>query len=81
LAVVSFEVLMVRDLGAKFAQRRNFVGEVKSIVPEFYEAVGQRLTAWQAPAPKIPDERVSKEAVSTEAIQAEAESTALARNE
>jgi hypothetical protein len=53
LAVLSFEVLLVRDLAGRFAQRRNFIGELESTVPDFYDQVGQHLRAWQPPAPRL----------------------------
>ncbi len=51
--VLSFEVLMVKDLGTRFAQRRNFIRDLEAAVPEFYEQVGQHLKAWQPPAPQL----------------------------
>jgi len=81
LAVQSFEVLLVRDLGARFGQRRNFGAEIKDAVPAFYMAVGQHLSSWQAPAPKLPEDRAEVETVSPEAIQEQAEGVALARSE
>ena len=77
----SFEVVFVRDLGAKFAQRRNFIMEIEQSVPEFYERIGQHLKTWQAPAPKIRDEKVEPVTVSPEILRQEAEETALARDE
>ena len=55
-AASSFEILLVRDLGGRFGQRKNFITELETVVPEFYEQVGQHLRAWQPPAPKIREE-------------------------
>ncbi|KCV83028.1 hypothetical protein ATO10_05442 [Actibacterium atlanticum] len=55
LQVVSFHVYMARRLGAKFTQQTNFVSELETLVPEFYREIGQNLSAWRKPAPKIRD--------------------------
>lgn len=78
--VTSFEVLYARDLGAKFAQRRNFITELEQAVPEFYEQVGQHLKAWQAQAPRVREDRAEAVDVSTEAIREEAEEAVAERN-
>lgn len=49
----SFEVILVRDLGAKFSGTRTFIEGLEDAVPAFYERVGQHLRAWQPPAPQI----------------------------
>jgi hypothetical protein len=77
--LLSFEVLLIRDLGSRFAQRRNFLIELEEMLPEFYEHVGQHLKAWQPPPPKLKDERFSPEAVTPASIHGEAEAEALAR--
>jgi hypothetical protein len=81
LTPTSFEVLFVRDLGAKFGQRRNFISELEAAVPEFYEQVGQYLKPWQAPAPKVREEKPGPVDVTTEEIQEVANEVALARQE
>jgi len=81
LALQSFEVVLVRDFGAKFGQRRNFGSELKELLPDYYKAIGQHLTEWQPPAPQLPEERAEPEAVSPAAIQEQAEEAALAREE
>lgn len=81
LSVTSFEVLLVRDLGARFAQRRNFVGELSAVIPVFYEQIGQYLRVWQAPAPKVREDRVEPDNVDTPALREEADAVALARDE
>lgn len=78
--VTSFEVLYAKDLGAKFAQRKNFIVELEQIVPEFYEQVGQHLKAWQAQAPKIKEERAEAVDVSPEALRDDAEEVVAERN-
>lgn len=79
--VQSFEVFLVRDIASRFSQRRNFIVEVKDLVPDFYNLVGQNLKPWKASAPRMSDERIDADAVSPEAIQQEAESIAMARAE
>lgn len=49
----SFEVFLVKDIGGRFSGRRTFIEELEALVPAFYENVGQRLSQWQPPAPKI----------------------------
>ena len=65
----SFEVLMVRDLGAKFSGNRTFIGFLEEIVPDFYEQAGQYLRTWQAPAPRLKTES-SEEPALAEADEA-----------
>jgi hypothetical protein len=73
VAVYAFELLLVKQLGARFAQRRNFIADLEAIIPEFYQGAGQYLKAWQPSAPKLQDERAEPASVSTEAMQEEAE--------
>ena len=49
----AFEVQLVRDLAGKMSGARTFIESVETVVPEFYQQVGQRLQAWVAPPPKI----------------------------
>jgi hypothetical protein len=79
--VSSFEILLVRDLGARFAQRRNFVADVQRALPDFYEQVGQNLKAWQPPAPPLPEDKAQPSDVAPEALRQQADETALARDE
>ena len=53
LQVGAFEVCCIHKLGARFGQQANFITDLEHIVPEFYELIGQNLTAWVRPAPKI----------------------------
>ncbi|WP_210256049.1 hypothetical protein [Chelativorans sp. Marseille-P2723] len=76
----SFEVVFVRDLGARFTQRKNFIAELEQAIPEFYERVGQHLKAWQPQAPKVKPDRNEPENVSTEALREDAEAAAADRN-
>ena len=39
----SFELLLVRNLGARFGSRKRFIVELETAVPDFYEQVGQHL--------------------------------------
>lgn len=77
--LTSFRVLLVRDLGTKFAQRKNFLTELEGMVPDFYEQVGANVRAWQAKAPKFREGKVEAEAVGTEALRNEFEQQALTR--
>jgi hypothetical protein len=77
----SFEVVLAKDLGGRFAQRRNFISELEQTVPEFYERVGQHLRPWVAPAPKLKEEKAEPSTVGPETLRQEAEQSALERHD
>ncbi|CAM3840719.1 hypothetical protein PHIN109289_12175 [Phaeobacter inhibens] len=74
LQVVSFHIYVAKRLGAKFTQQTNFIAELEMIVPKFYREVGQDLSSWRKPAPRI---RESQTDVSVQSIEDEAEVAAL----
>jgi hypothetical protein len=78
--VSSFEVVFFRDIGAKFAQRKNFITELEQTLADFYEQVGQHLKAWQPVAPRIKEDRSEPSDVNTEAIRANAEEAVQERD-
>jgi hypothetical protein len=78
--VSSFEVVFARDLGVRFAQRKNFIVEIEQALPDFYEQVGQHLKAWQPTAPKIKEDRSEASDVNTEAIRVNAEQAVVERD-
>jgi hypothetical protein len=78
--VSSFEVVFARDLGARFAQRKNFIVDIEQAIPDFYEQVAQHLKAWQPQAPKIKDDRTEPSDVNTEAIRVNAEQAVVERD-
>ena len=53
VAPTGFEISKTRDLGARFSSRKKILREVESLIPEFYEEIGQNLTPWQAAPPPI----------------------------
>ncbi len=53
LAVRKFHIFLSKRVGARFAQRTNFISDLEAFVPEFYDRVGSRLVEWKKPAPKI----------------------------
>lgn len=71
--VTSFEVLLVKDLGGRFGQRKNFIGDVEAALPDFYEQVTQYLKAWQAKAPKLPSEKSDPSNVDVAALREDLE--------
>ncbi|RYG93458.1 MAG: hypothetical protein EON58_18285 [Alphaproteobacteria bacterium] len=79
MSVLSFEVLLVKDLGAKFAQRKIVVTELIKASTEFYNGVGSSLTAWQAKPTKIADAKPAPASVSAEALREQVEQEALDR--
>lgn len=79
MTVLSFEVLLVKDLGARFGQRKNFISELEAAAPAFYENVGEKLKAWQPRAPKLREDKADAEDVGAKALREELEMEALAR--
>ncbi len=55
-----FDIILVRDLAGKFAGPRTFIESLESIVPEYYEQVGQHLRAWVPPPPKPVEENAKQ---------------------
>ncbi len=72
MALTSFEIILVRDLGGKFSGVRTFVEELERAVSDFYEEVGQYLRSWQPSAPRMKDKK-EPEQVTPAAIQNEYE--------
>lgn len=66
--VVSLEVCVVRQLGGRFAQSKNFITDLETIVPDFYEDVVQNLKAWQPPAPRLRAGRTEASDVTPESL-------------
>lgn len=77
--LLRMDVIMVRDLGSRFAQRRNFVADFLAVVPEFYDKAAENLRAWQARPPKLPDQKSEPRSVSAEAMREDLENEALER--
>uniref|UniRef100_UPI003BAAD3ED hypothetical protein n=1 Tax=Stappia sp. TaxID=1870903 RepID=UPI003BAAD3ED len=73
VAVSSFEVLLVRDCGARFGQRKNFITDLEKLVPLFYSQAGQYLREWQAPAPRLREDKSEPSDVGVKALYEEAE--------
>ena len=40
-------------LAGRFSQLANFISDLEDKVPEFYKSLGQNLSQWKKPAPKI----------------------------
>lgn len=53
LKPTAFEVVLTRDLGAKFKGAKTFIQESEPLLLEFYEQAGQHIKEWVAPPPKI----------------------------
>jgi len=49
----SFVIWMEADDARAFGGKRKFVEQLETLVPTFYEHVGQHLKAWVPPAPKV----------------------------
>ena len=74
MVLTSLEVLLVRQLGAKFSGQKTFIDGLEAAVPDFYEQAGQYLRAWSPAAPRL-REKTEPQDVSTAAIQSEFESS------
>ena len=81
LQVSSMDVCLVRQLGARFAQSKNFIRDVESIVPDFYTQVVQRLKAWQPPAPQVRQGRAEASDVTPSALAQDFEEDARGKTE
>lgn len=79
MSVVSFEIVLVKDLAAKFAQRKIVVSELIKAAAEFYDSVGGYLVAWQAKPPKIAGDKLEPSSVSAAAMREQVEQEALER--
>ncbi len=71
----TLELCLIRQTGGRFGQRKNFIVDLEGSVPEFYEAVGQNLKAWQPPAPKVREGRSEPEDVSPDALAGVSDTT------
>lgn len=79
MVVQNFEILLVRDLGAKFAQRKIIIAELLNSASIFHDKVGAKVVAWQARPPKIAEGKLQPASVSTEAMRDQVEREALDR--
>ena len=56
LQVASFHIYLAKSLGNRFTQQTNFIADLETLVPQFYREIGQNLTAWRKPPPRIRDD-------------------------
>jgi len=75
MQVTAFHLFYARGLGTRFAQQANFISDLEAIVPDFYREIGQKLSVWRAPAPKIKKDRETAADVSVGAIEHDIEQT------
>jgi hypothetical protein len=68
LQVSAIEICLVKEMGGRFAQSKNFIKDLEETVPDFYEVVMQHLKAWQPPAPKLREGRSEASDVTPSAI-------------
>jgi len=71
IQVSAIEICLVRELGGRFAQSKNFIKDLEAAVPDFYESVMQYLKAWQPPAPRMREGRSDASDVTPAAIGAD----------
>lgn len=62
----SLEITLIDNNAKRFVGRRTFIEDLETIVPDFYDLVGQNLRAWQ-PAPPRPVRAKMEEGVDDEA--------------
>jgi hypothetical protein len=79
MAPHAFDILLVRELGARFAQPRNFVTELLNAASHFHDNVSGHVAAWQAKPGKITGEKRTPASVSAEALRDQVEQEALQR--
>lgn len=77
-SVLSFDVLYVLNSGTRFAQRRNFIADLETALPRFYENVAEKLKPWQPTPPRLEETKSTSASVSPQALAEEAERAALA---
>jgi len=70
LTLSSFMVFGSYRLGGRFTQLANFISDLEDNVPLFYRQIGQNLSQWKKPAPRIQE---TSDSVDVEAISREAE--------
>lgn len=73
MQVTSFFVFNAKKLGARFTQQANFINDIEELVPQFYRDIGQSLSEWRPPAPKIKKDRETAQDVSVEGLEDDAE--------
>ncbi len=61
LQVHSFHIFISRRIGARFTQQSNFIKDLEDLVPLFYHEIGQNLSEWRKPAPKIKADKILPE--------------------
>ena len=79
LVPTQFDVLLIRDLAAKFGGTKVFIEELEEAVPYFYEQVGQYLRAYVASPPPL--RKAASAAETDEALEEVAEEAETAASE
>ena len=67
LQVSSFDVFCLVKLGSGFAQQSKFISELETMIPRFYETIGQNLSNWRPKAPKVKSDTVTVQQIAAEA--------------
>ena len=67
LQVSSFDVFCLVKLGGGFAQQSKFISELETMIPRFYETIGQNLSNWRPKAPKVKSDTVTVQQIAAEA--------------
>ena len=67
MAPHTFDVCMTRDLSGRFSRPRVFIEEIEKLVPEFYAQVGQHVTPFQEPTPKVTQRKTATEEAEVQA--------------
>jgi hypothetical protein len=60
VAPVAFEIILTRDLAARYKGAQTFVQDGQAVLLEFYTKIGQHLREWVASPPKLTISEPSK---------------------
>jgi hypothetical protein len=61
--IKSFNILLIRYLGRKFASRSGFVTIIEKMLIDYYQGIVQYLKKWEKPVPQIPQKDVGTKTI------------------
>ena len=66
----SLEVLVIKEpVRARFSSKKNFILDLETYIPEFYDRIGQKLRKWMPKPPKITTSDTSVNVARAEVLQ------------
>ena len=69
IQIVRFEICVIQYATNRFKKPKVFVQDLEQLVLNFYKNVGQYLSAYRPPTPRIPENRSNPESVTPEGVQ------------